>query len=239
VAKKSVELFGTSFDISYEILNSKEKQDLIVLHGWGSNKALMKQSLGNTLKNYRHIYIDLPGFGNSTTQIELNTQMYAQIIEKFLELTDVQKDIILGHSFGGKVATLLKPKLLVLVGSSGILLPKPLTIRLKISLNSIFKKLGLGYFRRFFIADDAKNLPQHMYETFKTVVNEDFSPDFKNYRGKTLLFWGKEDSATPLRAAKMIEEQIADSKLFLYDGDHYFFMKRANEITKEIENYIQ
>jgi len=239
VAKKSLEVLGDRFDISYEILNQDKTKDFIVLHGWGSNKGLMRKSFAKFLSEFRHIYIDLPGFGNSTTDIKLDTVQYSNILNEFFKIANIKKDIILGHSFGGKVATLLSPDLLVLIGSSGILVPKPFSVRMKIYLNKFLKQFGITSFRKLFVSDDGKNLSPQMYETFKTVVNEDFSSLFESYSGKALLFWGKDDTATPLNTAKNINKKILNSKLFEYDGDHYFFMKHSDKIAQEIKTYIE
>jgi non-heme chloroperoxidase len=87
-----------------------------------------------------------------------------------------------------------------------------------------------------FVADDAKFLSEPMYQTFKNVVDEDFSSDFASYSGKALLCWGAADTATPLSSAKTMNNLIEDSALKVYDGDHYFFMTHAEQVSKEIEN---
>ncbi|MEA1893070.1 MAG: alpha/beta hydrolase [Campylobacterota bacterium] len=235
MAIKSIVYSNTTIDISYEIINPSAEVNLIMLHGWGSNKALMKQSFSRYMNHFRHIYIDLPGFGGSTCGVALTTQDYADILELFMAQVNLSKDIIVGHSFGGKVALLLNPTVLVLMGSAGIYIPKPLKIKLKIGLYKILKTLGLSRFRSMFVADDAKSLSKHMYETFKNVVDEDFSEEFSLYSEKALLCWGRDDTATPLSSAKKIDELIKDSKLVVYDGDHYFFMTHAQEISCEIE----
>ena len=235
MALKSIQYKQHTFDISYEIVNPEAKVDLIVLHGWGSNKNLMKQSFGEYMDGFRHIYIDLPGFGNSTCSMELTTADVARIVELLMIHMNAQKDIILGHSFGGKVALLLEPKILVLVGSAGIYQEKSLKVKAKIALFKLLKIFGLTKFRSLFVADDAKQLSEYMYQTFKNVVNEDFSDEFSKYEGRALLFWGKDDTATPMSAARKIHELIKDSRLETYEGDHYFFMKHAEEISKIIE----
>ncbi len=235
MAVKSIQYNQHTLDISYEILNPQAKVDLIVLHGWGSNKSLMKQAFSPYMDSFRHIYIDLPGFGNSTCNVSLTTQDYARIIELLMIHMNASKDIILGHSFGGKVALLLEPKVLVLVASAGIYVPKPLKVKAKIALFKTLKVFGLAKLRSFFVADDAKSLSAPMYETFKNVVNEDFSDEFAHYEGKALLCWGKDDTATPLSSAQKIDELIKDSTLEVYDGDHYFFMKHAKDVSKKIE----
>ena len=67
MAKKTLYYKDSAFNISYEILNLDLQRTLVFLHGWGSNKALMKQAFKDCFKSYRHLYIDMPGFGNSST----------------------------------------------------------------------------------------------------------------------------------------------------------------------------
>ena len=223
------------FDISYEIVNPQAKVDLIILHGWGSNKNLMKNSFSPYMTAFRHIYIDLPGFGKSTCPMSLKTSDVARIVELLMIYINASKDIVLGHSFGGKVALLLEPKVLVLVASAGIYINKPLKIKLKIALFKLLKIFGFAKLRSLFVAKDAQSLSEPMYQTFKNVVDEDFSDKFAAYKGKALLCWGEEDTATPLSAAKKIDELIEDSELKIYKGDHYFFLKESADIAKEVE----
>ena len=235
MARKTIHYNGHTFDVSYEILNPKEHRDIIMLHGWGSNKALMKQAFGELLSGFRHIYIDLPGFGNSTAPVALKSEDYARIVELLLIEINGRKDIALGHSFGGKVATLLEPDLLVLLSSAGIVMPKAAKIKAKIVLYKMLKSFGLTKFREYFVAEDAKKLSKQMYETFKNVVDEDFSEIFAAFANKALICWGDKDTATPLAAGEKIASLIKDSRFVEYEGDHYFFLKHTKSIAKQIE----
>lgn len=238
MAVKSVLFHEVSFGISYEILNPAATRDIVFLHGWGSSKGLMKQAFAKTLPDFRHIYIDMPGFGSSMCDIPLKTEDYASILELFLDEIGGQKEVVLGHSFGGKVATLLNPKLLVLVASAGILVPKPIKIRAKIALFKMFKFTGLTALRSFFIAPDAQGMSDAMYQTFKNVVNEDFTDHFKAFKNKALLCFGKKDTATPLWTGEIINTLIADSRLVVFEGDHYFLFQEGASIAREIEQSL-
>ena len=235
MAVKSIQFNQHTLDISYEIINPEAKVDLIILHGWGSNKSIMKKAFEPYMDSFRHIYIDLPGFGNSTCNLTLSTADYARVVELLMVHLNAQKHIIAGHSFGGKVALILNPQVLVLISSAGIYIPKPFKIHAKIALFKLFKLLGFSKFRKLFVADDAKELSEPMYQTFKNVVNENFADEFSKYNGKALLCWGKEDTATPLSSGEKINELIKDSKLISYVGDHFFFMKHTKDISKNIE----
>jgi non-heme chloroperoxidase len=235
VALKTLQYAQQTYSISYEIVNPAAQHTVVFLHGWGSNKELMKQAFGKTLGAFRHVYVDLPGFGNSTAPAPLTSEDYANIMERFLSQIGADgKEVIVGHSFGGKVATLLRPRLLVLLSSAGIVWPKPLKVRTKIALFKLFKSLGLSQLRSRFVAEDAKTLNKVMYETFKRVVNEDFSETFRQFGGRALLCWGREDTATPLKSAEKIASLIGRSRLFVFDGDHYFFLKQGDAVAREI-----
>jgi len=235
MAIKSIQYNQHTLDISYEILNPDAKVDMIVLHGWGSNKGLMSKSFAPFMSAFRHIYIDLPGFGGSTCNQVLSTKDYARIVELLMININASKDIIVGHSFGGKVATLLEPSVLVLLSSAGIFWPKSLKVKSKIALFKTMKVFGLSSLRKYFVSEDAKTLSEPMYETFKNVVDEDFSEEFAGYDGKALICWGNIDNATPLKSANKIDSLIKNSTLEIYNGDHYFFMKHADDISKQIE----
>ncbi len=236
MASKEIYYKNQLFTISYQIVNPSQTPSILILHGWGSNKEIMKNSFGKTLAEYKHIYIDMPGFGKSSNPLILETSDYATIVKLFLEELNTSVDIAMGHSFGGKVATLLDTPYLVLLSSSGVLVPKAFIVRCKIALFKILKPLKLDKFQQLFVSSDAKGMSQEMYETFKNVVNEDFEENFLKSRSHSLLFWGKEDTATPLYSGKKIAELIENSHFYPLDGDHFFFVKHSAFIAQTIIN---
>ena len=235
---REIRIENKSFKIAYDIVNQEKEKNIIFLHGWGSNKEIMK-CFSENFADYKHIYIDMPGFGKSQNKYVLSTFDYAKIIDEFLKNIGISKDIIIGHSFGGKVATLLKPDLLVLLASAGIIMPKPLSVKLKIKTYKLLKTFRLSKFREFFVSADAKGMSENMYETFKLVVDEDFSDVFKNYKGEVLIFGGNEDSAVPAEAVKK-QGKLLNSKITMLDGNHYFFFNSPNiDNAKENRKIIE
>ncbi len=218
------------YNISYEFLGEDFKPKILILHGWGANKELMKQAFDKHLRNFYRVYVDLPGFGNSSVEELLDSKDYAEIIKEFLKSKNLNIAFFMGHSFGGKISTLLcdKNARLILLSSAGIVLKKALKIRLKIRLFKILKFLGFGSFYRYFASKDGANLSPLMYEIFKKVVDEDFSEIFKNQKARSLIFWGQEDKATPLKSGKTIHSFIEKSEFYELKGDHFFFLKPQN-----------
>ena len=238
MAVKPILYNGKRFKISYDMLNPSQKEVVIFLHGWGSNKELMKRSFCNAFNEYKHIYIDLPGFGKSDNEIVLTTFDYANIIKEFLSAIDVKPNVAVGHSFGGKIATLLNPNYLVLLSSAGIVMPKPFKIRTKIAFFKLLKPFGGKFLREFFVSQDVAGMPEYMYETFKKVVDEDFKEVFSKFTHPALICWGKDDSATPLEAGKKIKSLMPNANLKVFKGDHYFFLKQKDEVIKTIDEFL-
>ncbi len=178
MASKEILYKDKPFQLSYELVNPSQEEVLLVLHGWGSNKEIMKQAFSKTLPQYKHIYLDLPGFGKSNNDTILTTNDYARIVQLFLDTLGVTATIAMGHSFGGKVATLLHTPCLVLLSSAGILTVKPWKIKLAIATVKFLKPLGMKKIRELFVAPDAQGMSHEMYETFKNVVDEDFEASF-------------------------------------------------------------
>jgi len=234
MASKEITYKEQPFQLSYELVNPTQKQVLFVLHGWGSNKEIMKQAFAKTLPEYKHIYLDMPGFGKSTNEMILNTEDYAHIAKLFLDELGVTATIAMGHSFGGKVSTLLNTPCLVLLSSAGVVTEKPWSVKIKIATFKLLKPLGMKKIRELFVAPDAQGMSHEMYETFKNVVDEDFEASFAKSKSRALCFWGKEDTATPLYTGEKIAGLIENSEFYPLDGDHFFFLTHKDFIAKTI-----
>lgn len=233
-------------------MDNKSDVWVLFLHGWGANKELMESAFGTRFKNANHLYMDLPGFGRSSNDFVLDSTQYAKITHFFLESLNITPQIIIAHSFGGKIATLLalesqelqktqdlQPSqchlqksinlpYLVLLSSAGLSKKQSNKVRLKIKFAKIARIFHLK--ARFLISEDARGLSQNMYKTFKIVVREDFTHKFTELKAKTLIFWGKDDEALPLYVGEKMKDLIADSQFFVMNGNHFFFLENVAQI---------
>ncbi len=239
MALKEIDYKEQKFKLSYEIVNPTSKETIVVLHGWGSKKEIMKQAFGKELKEYRHIYLDMPGFGASTNEMILTTKDYGEIVKLFLETISIEPLVVMGHSFGGKVATLLNSPYLILLSSAGVVTEKPWSIKLKIATFKFLKPLGIQRIRQLFVAPDVQGMSHEMYETFKNVVDEDFEAEFAKSKSEALCFWGIDDTATPLYTGEKISKLIENAKFYPLEGDHFFFLKHAKFIANEVEKVLK
>ncbi|MCR4942373.1 MAG: alpha/beta fold hydrolase [Campylobacter sp.] len=234
MASKDIKYGSKTYKISYEILNPKQSESIVFLHGWGANKEIMKKAFGGYFRAFKHIYIDMPGFGESDIFTPLCSNDYAKIVKNFLATFEKEPKIIFGHSFGGKIATLLNPENIVLLSSAGILVKKKFWVRAKIAIFKFLKIFGLGKFYYLFATKDVSGMNRCMYETLKNVVNEDFMTKFANYGGRAFIFWGENDKATPLKSGETIHSLIKNSKFYPLKGDHFFFLLHANFINDTV-----
>ncbi len=235
MALKEITFHNHTFSLSYELYNTEAQNSILFLHGWGSSKEAMKNAFSHSFQDFKHIYVDLPGFGNSSQEMVLDTYDYAQIISFFLKQISCKPTMIFGHSFGGKVATLLNPPKLVLLSSAGISLPKSWKIKTKIWFYKALKPLFPVHFYKYFATKDVEGMSQIMYEVLKKVVNEDFSDIFAKREQETFIFWGKDDTATPLHSGEVIHKLIKNSHFFALEGDHFFFLKQGKKIATLLE----
>ncbi|BCX79474.1 alpha/beta fold hydrolase [Campylobacter sp. 19-13652] len=251
MASREVLLNSENFTISYEIIRPDNQKNseysaklepvktVLFLHGWGAKKELMKGAFAPYFKKCLQIYLDMPGFGASKEpKNPMNTKDYVDVICCFLKDLDIMPNMIIAHSFGGKVAALLCQKIsaqsLILLSTAGIPEPKRLSVRLKIAIFKLAKALGFGKLRRYFASDDAKSMSETMYETFKNVVNEDFREHFAALNlDEVLIFWGESDSAVSTKAAKELKNITPNSSLKILSGDHFFFLNHAKEIAND------
>ncbi|NLY03245.1 MAG: alpha/beta fold hydrolase [Campylobacter sp.] len=236
---RQIDALGKNYKISYEIRNPKFNDTILIIHGWGSNKEIMIKAFENHFSKLKQIYIDLPGMGASNMYEALDTQKYTKIVKAFLKELKIEPNIVMGHSFGGKISLLLKPDNLVLLSTAGIVEEKSLLVKVKIKTFKILKMIGLGRFYKFFASKDVDGMSREMYETLKNDVDEDFSFHFANSTSKTLIFWGENDKAVSLKSGEFIHKLIKNSQFYPLSGDHFFFLLHAKFIAQTIEKSFE
>ena len=76
-------------------------------------------------------------------------------------------------------------------------------------------------------------------QTLVKVVNEDLTAVLPNIAASTLLIYGENDTATPVRDAKVIESRIPDSGLcIIKDAGHWAFVEKPGEVTAIIKSFL-
>ena len=223
-----------------------EGKDILLLHGWGQNIEMMKMLGDNFSDRFRITILDFPGFGLSEEPGEAwNIKDYANMLEEFINELGIKKPIIMGHSFGGRVAMRYSAEhvveKIVLFGSPCVRENTELPLSLKI-LKGIKKLPGMdkiGEFAKNFIGSrDYKAASPVMRQTLVNVVNEDLSKYAKEIDCPTLLIWGENDTEAPVSDAKILESIMVDAALIVLPGTHYAYIENLGQVVNILNNFI-
>ena len=77
-------------------------------------------------------------------------------------------------------------------------------------------------------------------QTLVKVVNEDLVPYMDKITASTLLVWGENDTATPLRDAHIMESKIKDSGLCVIKGvGHFSFVENPVQAHAILNSFLR
>ena len=222
-----------------------EGKDIVLLHGWGQNIEMMRP-LGDNLSNHHRItIIDLPGFGMSSEPDFAYTIFdYTEIVHELLNELKIKKPIIMGHSFGGRIAIVYASKYptdkLVLFGSPCVrheYKSFKQSFYKKVKKIKLFKQL-VNAMKNHVGSVDYRNASPIMKEILVKTVNQDLSEYAKKIECSTLLIWGENDEAVPVSEAKELDELLSDSALIVLPGTHYCYLENLNQVINILYNFI-
>ncbi|MBR3199660.1 MAG: alpha/beta hydrolase [Bacilli bacterium] len=221
-------------------------KDIVLLHGWGQNIEMMKPLGDYFSDNYRITILDLPGFGKSDEPKESwNIEKYSSFLELFLKELNVKKPIVIGHSFGGRVAIRYSSRnpieKLVLFGSPCIRIDEelPITVKLLKKIKRIPGLNEIGEFMKKYIGSrDYKAASPVMRQTLVEVVNEDLSKYAREIEEPTLLIWGENDTEAPVKDAKELEKIMIDAALIILPGTHYAYLENLPRVITILNKFF-
>ncbi len=237
-------------DMYYEIKG--EGKPILFLHGWGTNIESFVPVIASLSKEFKTIAVDFPGFGKSAEPEGVwGVSDYTDVIESFIMEMGFEKIDIIAHSFGGRVTILLANRIpgrigkIVICDGAGVLPKRGLDYYIKVYSYKIAKKLfklfgaeSAGRLKRAG-SEDYRRLNENMRATFIRVVNEDLTKYLKNIKNPVLLVWGEKDETTPLYMAKIMENELDDAGLVVFEGaGHYAFLDDMPRFCKIVSYFF-
>jgi pimeloyl-ACP methyl ester carboxylesterase len=235
------------------------KPTIVILHGWSLSGERFSP-LAEQLKKcgYRVLNPSLPGFGDSEPLTHpLVLSDYADFLNSYLEKEKSEKVIILGHSFGGRVALLFaakypdKVEALILTGTPGFSsLPwyrfwffVAMAKMGKLIFSIPFLLPAQDAVRSFYYyivgARDYTRANSIMRQTFKNVVSQELETSMKMISCSCLLLWGHQDQLVPLFIAKKMHKTIVHSELVTIPfTDHGVPYKKPEVFARKVDEFI-
>ena len=225
----------------------KKGKPVVLLHGWGQNIEMMNPIGKGLEKDYRIIILDLPGFGKSSEPTYGYTIYdYYEILCEFLDKLKVKNPILIGHSFGGRLAIVYSAKKkvekLVLLSAPFKRSTKKNTLKVKIL--KFMKKVPVikeleGYMKTKIGSTDYRNATPMMRTILVNTVNEDLTEYLKQIEAPTILIWGDRDTAVSVEDAKYAESIMKDAGLIVYEGcTHYAYLERIEKTINVLRSFL-
>lgn len=245
-------------DININHIIEGKGKDILILHGWGANVNTIIPIVNMLKDKFRVHAIDLPGFGKSEEAKEaIDSFQYAEIVKAYIDIMEIKKLTLIGHSFGGKLSIILAseyPEIVekvVLVNSAGLIPKRSCKYYIKVYGFKTFKYIYNTFFfwikdeekvKKFynkFASTDYKNSSGIMRNILVKVVNENLEPILHKIKAPTLLIWGDKDTDTPLYMGKIMESKIKDSGLVVLEGTgHFSYLDDMDKFAIIIRNFL-
>ncbi len=217
---------------------------VIALHGWARRGSDFRA----VLADLDALAPDLPGFGASPAPSEaLGAEGYAHLVNELLDGCEVPP-VVVGHSFGGRVAVCLAALYPDRVGSL-VLTGVPLLRVTQTRPPSARYRMLRGFNRSGMLSDekfeeirrqtgssDYRAASGVMRDVLVRVVNESYEPQLRALTSPVSMIWGAGDREVPVSiahaAAEVIESEGRTVDLQVLEGVGHFLPLEAPEALR-------
>ncbi len=239
----------------------KEKT-LIIIPGWGGSTETWQKFVDQARSFFTQVVcLDLPCFGHTPCPSEVwGVEEYADFVAKEVVKIQQQSDnqiVLLGHSFGGQVATQLiadKPEICdILILSGAAVYRRNRGVR-EIIFSAVAKsgKIILSLPILHHLQSRAKKLLYRVADSpdyndtkgtkrsiFQKVIRQDVSHLLNKISKPTLVMWGESDSYVPLHLGQKIAQTIPHSSLVVIPkAGHGIHQSHSAEMLTLIQDFI-
>ena len=218
---------------------------IIFLHGWGHSKELWK-GFSEKFKRDAVYTFDLPGFGSEkliSNTWDIND--YAEWVFKKLKDKKITKAVIIGHSFGGKIAFELAKnhpviiEKLILISSPLIRKPSLKTKTITALVKKTKKILPKKYVQQLNSNEYLEAKAKGLNIIFSNSVNYDQTSYLPNIAVPVLIIWGDNDQEASVNIGIEMTKKIPNSKLeIIKRAGHQLHFEKPDLLYGLINNFI-
>jgi len=220
--------------------------DVIALHGWGRTG----KDFVAVLTGMNAIAVHLPGFGSAPPPPQAwSPADYATWLAQGIDKE--RPPVIVGHSFGGRVAIRLAahyPDLVRALVVTGVPLGRrhsnkkpPLTLRLAKTLHTwgLVTDARVDSLRQRFGSGDYRAAQGVMRDVLVKAVNEDYFDDLARITHHVDLVWGENDVPAPLALAEQASSVLKRATLTVVKGSaHLLDPGLENALVEKIKTAV-
>ncbi len=228
---------------------------VIWLHGWGRSGSDFASSAGQLAAHgFASLSLDLPGFGSSPIPLQAGgARHYAQLLIPILKEMGSAPVILVGHSFGGRIASVLATEVpdrvagVLFIGAPLVKLQSGTKSPVGYRLVKTARALGLvseaklERARQKYGSADYRAAQGVMREVLVATVNESYEAELATIHQPVLALWGSEDRDVPTSVAERALALVSgETQLQILQGvGHLVPTTSPNELAAAAESMLK
>lgn len=225
---------------------TKEKKDLIFLHGYLSNAKSFCYQTKFFSRDFNVHAFDLKGFGdNAEMEYPYSLDDYVRDVKDYIDKNGLRFPHVVAHSFGARIAIKLASVYpdafdkIVLTGAAGLKPKRSVKYCVKKATFTVVKPF-LGQKKpELFYSEDYLSLNPVMRKSFVKIVAEHLDCRLKYIQNPTFIVFGEKDKETPIYMARKLHKEIKNSKLLLIKGaGHFCFIDSPEKFNWEVREFL-
>lgn len=230
----------------------------MILPGWGGSHETWQEFIALAQQKFTVVCIDLPGFGGvPCPDTAWGVKEYATFVASKFRHFNISKCILLGHSFGGQVATYLAakhPELIekLILSGAAVLRPRRPLRRL---FFGVIARTGKLLFRLPFVehfglwarkvlyrsadSPDYSKTSGIQRDIFKKIIRQDLRELLPGIRMPSLVIWGSNDQYIPASQGRKIASLIPKAQFVMIPrATHGLHRHHPQELLQLIDAFI-
>lgn len=235
-------------------------QAVLFVHGAGGNGHVWVDILGRLANTHSPAAIDLPAHGRSGwppggLAAELSVEAYCDIVDRFVDVTQLQPFVLVGHSMGGAIAQTYalqyphKLKGIVLSSTGARLRVPPATLDLwrdasmgravnVYGRTSYSDKTSMDIVQKGWM-EQRKTDPRVRLGDFRACDRFDMMAAIKNIHVPTLVVCGSDDVVTPPKYAEYLSTNIPGAQLAMIpDAGHASYVEQPEALSQVLTAFL-